>query len=536
MDTVLKQSKKKHRSPTIRWKLFFATLFPTLVLIMILWVAQTVLLGVFYRSIKTDELKQTTENVVNNIENSDIENRIFFLSSNGNINIRVIETSAFEYLYTTGEAFDSVTYGWGPYGMLDLYEEAQDGGGELVRYYSEGEEFDEMQRRFDENSSLSPTPDNGENANDADENDIPAEEKFDFRSHFKHVPAPSMFENTGKHSDLLYAKIATLSDGSEIMVVADTRISPLDSMVATLKTQLVFCTIVTIIVSLIVSFFIARHISKPIEKINKSAKVLASGDFGARFEGKGYREIEELNDTLNFASSELGKVENLRRELMANVSHDMRTPLTMIVGYSEVMRDIPGENNPENVQVIIDEASRLTNFVNSVLDLSKLQNGMEKFEFCELDITAILESSAERYRKLLGDTGLCVNLDVTQHAYVMADETKITQVIHNLCDNAVNYAKSPKEITIRQTVTKNTVKIEISDNGEGIDPKELPYIWDRYYKSDKSHKRNVAGSGIGLSIVKEILKKHSARFGVESKENIGSTFWFELPCKIAKND
>lgn len=534
----MKRNKKKRKSPTIRWKLFFSTLCPTLVLITILWVAQTVLLGVFYRSIKTDELKQTTENVVSNIESSDIQNRIFFLSSNGNINIRVMETSAFEYLYTTGEAFDSVTYGWGPYGMLDLYEEAQDNGGELVRYYSEGEEFDEMQRHLDENKTPAPNSEDGKEQNDSEEGNVGkhAQGDFDFRAHFKHVPAPSMFENSGKHSDLLYAKIATLSDGSEIMVVADTRISPLDSMVATLKTQLLFCTIVTVVVSLIVSFFVARHISKPIEKINKSAKVFASGDFSAKFDGKGYREIEELNDTLNFASSELGKVENLRRELMANVSHDMRTPLTMIVGYSEVMRDIPGENNPENVQVIIDEANRLTNFVNSVLDLSKLQNGMEKFEFCELDITEILENSAERYRKLLSDTGLVVNLKADEHVLVVADETKITQVIHNLCDNAVNYAKTPKEITIRQTITKNTVKIEISDNGDGIDPKELPYIWDRYYKSDKSHKRNVAGSGIGLSIVKEILKNHSARFGVESKKNVGSTFWFELACKRERDN
>ena len=110
----------------------------------------------------------------------------------------------------------------------------------------------------------------------------------------------------------------------------------------------------------------------------------------------------------------------------------------------------------------------------------------------------------------------------------MCDVMKITQAIHNLMDNAVNYAGEPKQITIRLIVQNGIVRTEISDNGKGISKEELPYIWDRYYKSESNHRRNVVGSGIGLSIVREILKKHEARFGVESQDNKGSTFWFEL--------
>lgn len=497
-------------------------LLPTFLLLVVLWITQTVLLGVFYAGIKTEELKSTTEDVIENIENTDIHDKILFWSSNGNINIRVVDTSEFESLYSTGEAFDSVTYGIGTFGMWEMYKAAAENNGELVRYYSEDGNFEENFQLPNNNGAKLTFPNGSDNTD-------PEEERKNFRQHFERVPQPAFFDNVGKHNDLLYVRIATLSDGSEIMVVADTRISPLDSTVVTLRYQLCFCSILTIIVSLILSFIIAKRVSSPIENTTKSAKILAGGNFDVKFEGKGYREIEELNDTLNYASTELGKVEGLRRELMANVSHDMRTPLTMIVGYAEAMRDIPGENNPENVQVIIDEANRLTEFVNSVLDLSKLQSGMGEVNMTRVDITDILEKSAERYKKLLGETGIDINLEFSDHVFVYGDETKLTQVVHNLADNAVNYAKEPKKIAIKQTVTdKKTVRIEISDNGDGISPDELPYIWDRYYKTEKSHKRNVVGSGIGLSIVKEILKLHTARYGVATKENAGSTFWFEL--------
>lgn len=517
----MKQNKKK-KSAGIRWRLFAAILVPTFVVLIVLWVLHTVLLGMFYSGIRTSELKKTTENVINNLERDDINDRILMLSNDGDINIRVIETERFNTLYTTGEPFNSVTYGWEVFGMFNLYDDVCDAGGELVRYYSEKSESFV--------SSQIPSRTGKQGSKEHSFPDVPknSEEMRHFRERFGPAPPPNFFDNIGKHNDLLYARIVELSDGVEIMVVADTRISPLDSTVKVLRHQLLFCSIITVIISLIVSFFVAKRISKPIEKINKSAKVLAGGDFDVRFDGKGYREIEELSDTLNFASSELGKVESLRKELMANVSHDMRTPLTMIVGYAEVMRDIPGENNPENIQVIIDEANRLSEFVNSVLDLSKLQNGMETLDFQRADIADIVKRTVERYKKLVPDAEFIFDDINCEETFVMCDVMKITQAIHNLMDNAVNYAGEPKQITIRLIVQNGIVRTEISDNGKGISKEELPYIWDRYYKSESNHRRNVVGSGIGLSIVREILKKHEARFGVESQDNKGSTFWFEL--------
>ena len=246
------------------------------------------------------------------------------------------------------------------------------------------------------------------------------------------------------------------------------------------------------------------------------------------FNAKGYREVEELNDTLNYAKTELAATEKLQQELIANISHDLRTPLTMITGYGEVMRDLPGENNAENIQIIIDEATRLSTLVNDLLDLSKLQSGAlqaEKKEFCLTDsVSGILE----RYSKLVEQDGFNISFDSSEDIYVNADELRISQVIYNLVNNAVNHAGADKTVIITQKLFDRRVRIEVTDHGEGIPADKLPYIWERYYKVDKEHKRGVIGSGLGLSIVKSILDAHNARYGVRSTYGKGSTFWFEL--------
>ena len=527
-----KKPRRRFSSPPIRWKIFGFVMVPCLAIVIILWFVQIVFFGYFYSNTKTDELKRNTEIVINDMEREDIQDRIFFLASNGDMNFLVTDTGAFEQIYSSGAVFDSATHGLGSYGLFELYEEAKENGGETVRYYSHEKNIEKYIA-----TEIKPTDVERDFGNDSkavyesDETEDTAEER-QFRDKSKRIPPPAVFGNREKNNDLMYAKITKLSDGREIMVVADTRISPLDSTVKTLRIQLILCTIIAVIISFIVSFAISRHVAKPIETINKTAKKLAQGNFDVEFKGKGYREIEQLNDTLNCTSVELSKVDTLRCELMANVSHDMRTPLTMIVGYGEVMRDIPGENNPENVQVIIDEANRLTRFVNSVLDLSKLQSGMSEYNPEKTNLTGMLRDVEERYRKLMLDENFEITLSCAgdEDVYIKCDEPKLFQVLLNLTDNAINYSNAPKKVVIKQTLNEDgNVRVEVVDNGNGIDKDELPYIWDRYYKTDKSHKRNVAGSGIGLSIVKEILKIHSARFGVQTQKGVGSTFWFELP-------
>ena len=182
----------------------------------------------------------------------------------------------------------------------------------------------------------------------------------------------------------------------------------------------------------------------------------------------------------------------------------------MITGYGEVMRDLPGENTPENIQIIIDEASRLSTLVNDLLDLSKLQSGAlqaEKKEFC---LTDSIREIFSRYSKLVEQDGYNIIFEAKENVYINADELRISQVVYNLVNNAVNHVGEDKTVIVTQSVSRGKVLIE------------------RYYKVDKEHRRGVIGSGLGLSIVKSILDTHNARYGVRSTPGKGSTFWFEI--------
>ena len=192
------------------------------------------------------------------------------------------------------------------------------------------------------------------------------------------------------------------------------------------------------------------------------------------------------------------------------------------------MRDIPGENSPENVQVIIDEATRLTTLVNDLLDLSKLQSGVSEICKEEFDITQNIIAILKRFSKLTEQDGYVIRFEYRDDAIVFADEYKIYQVIYNLIINAINYAGDDKTVIVRQIVHGNVVRIEVEDHGNGIAKEELDNIWDRYYKVDKNHKRAVQGTGLGLSIVQNILELHDTKYGVHSVLGKGSTFWFEL--------
>lgn len=341
-------------------------------------------------------------------------------------------------------------------------------------------------------------------------------------------------DGTSKVQNMVYADIISLEDSSECFLIVTSSITPLSNTVEIIKDQMFIVSIVFIVIAVLLSIYATRKIANPISKTNSAAKELAKKNYDVEFDATGYLEVEELNATLNYAKTELAATEKLQRELIANISHDLRTPLTMITGYGEVMRDLPGENTPENIQIIIDEATRLSSLVNDLLDLSKLQSGTvqpQKTRYC---LTDSISDIFERYSKLREQEGYTITFESNENVWVFADELKISQVIYNLVNNAVNHAGEDKTVIVTQSVKGKKVKIEVTDHGEGIEPDKLQYIWDRYYKVDKEHKRGVIGTGLGLSIVKSILDAHGAHYGVRSTLGKGSVFWFELDALTVK--
>ena len=335
---------------------------------------------------------------------------------------------------------------------------------------------------------------------------------------------------SGSDFELIHVRLAGLyEDGTPShMIIINTDTQPPALTKFAFHILLLVISILALLISVALSFIISRRISAPISQIYKKAKSLSLYDYDVTFDEKGPQEICELASALNAATGELKKLNATQKELIANISHDLRTPLTMISGYSEVMRDFPDEVTPENMQVIIDETARLNSLVNDLLTVSKLQSGAVSIEPKKISLTKTVIETVKRYEKLLEHKNYFVTFDYSCEVFVTADETRLLQVVYNLVNNAINYTGEDRTVRIVQDVDAGVVRISVIDSGEGISEENLPLIWDRYYKIDKVHKRAINGTGLGLSIVKNILLLHGSRFGVSSEIGVGSTFWFEF--------
>lgn len=335
---------------------------------------------------------------------------------------------------------------------------------------------------------------------------------------------------------MVSVRILTISS-TPYLTILSARLTPVNATVQMIRQELIFVSIIMIILALVLAMVISRLISKPLSQMNESAKELAKGNYDVEFHDQSSLEISELGSTLNYTAKQLKKTEQLQHELIANVSHDLRTPLTMIQAYAEMMRDIPGENTPENVQVIIDEAGHLTGMVNDLLDISKLQAGVTQLNKTHFNLTANLEAAVQRIGRMASANEFTIDLicDQDKQVFVDADEFKIYQVVYNLINNALNYSGDSRHIIVRQECTGDTVKVSVQDFGPGIAKENLPLVWERYYKVDKEHRRSSNGSGLGLAIVRKILELHHAQYGVDSTLGQGSTFWFCLKVSSIEN-
>lgn len=476
----------------LRVYLSCAFLALSLVLIVIMWLFQTVCFDAFYKTVKTFQVERCASSVSENIEDENLTQLLEEIEDKNDMEVSVYSVTKynlnpiFSPIYTPHNFISSHSI-VNMSTIYDYYYQAIENGGKTTI------KSDDTPKRFDSFGMGFEPP----------------------------------FEK--KSSQLLTSAIVCETETAEYLVLVESDIAPVVSTVDTIKFQLIIMTVFMFIISILIAIITARYLSKPLQDTNKNAKQLALQNYDIAFSGGNYRELCELNDTLTYSAHELQKVDELRRELIANISHDLRTPLTMITGYSEVMRDIPGENSPENIQIIIDEANRLTSLVNDLMDISKLESGaiaMQNSVFC---ITDCIKDIFSRYTKLIEQDGYNIVFESDCDAYIKADPLRISQVLYNLINNAINYAGEDKTIIVKQSVSPDRVCIEIIDHGVGIEEDKLPYIWDRYYKVDKEHKMAVVGTGLGLSIVKNILNKYDAEFGVKSTIGFGSDFWFIFP-------
>lgn len=511
---------KKHKSRIgLKWKLFGHFAIFTAVLLTVIWVCETLLLGTIYRQIKTDSLEKCVAQITRTIKNDGYAQELDSIAQSYDVSIKIVDKN-YSTLYHYYSGPTNMVERISPAELFILCEKADAGGGAYVQVYQQYMLEERLAR-------LERYKNKQQNFYDKATGDT-EQTQSEYYEEFRRGEPPRFFSKD-MLLNLISTSTGTTYDGTDCYIIVDSVITPVEATVKTLVIMLLYISAFTLIIALIIAFILARRVANPIVKMNNSAKRLAKGDYNTKFESRGYAEIEQLNETMNYAARELSKADELRRELLANVSHDLRTPLTMIIGYSEVMRDIPGENSPENIQVVIDEATRLSGLVNDLLDISKLQAGDGKLSKERYCITDSIKEIIKRFDKLSDKDGYRVDFEYDRDVYINADKSRLSQVVYNLIINAINYTGENKDVrVIQKTTSGNKVRIEVCDNGQGISREDLPYIWDRYYRVDKTHKRVQMGTGLGLSIVKSVLESHNAVYGVDSTLGVGSRFWFEL--------
>lgn len=487
----MKSKNKDSKSLSFMLWVYFVAF--AVVIFVILWFMQVVLLQTYYSTMKKAETAQIGTEVENIFKNA--------LDYKDQIDKTAYKNSASIYIFNmNGELFYTNT----SYGILNYYGQSQAG-------------------------TLAQMP--GRNVS-IDISDVAA----------KIAESPNKKISYTLEIDRLKSQIyvygKTIPDTDYCYVILMS-IDPIDATSNVITSQLIYVTIISLIISTVISLFMSKKISRPIRKMNDSAKKLSKGDYNIVFEKCGYEELDELADTLNKATKSLERTDEVKRELIANVSHDLKTPLTMIKAYSEMIRDLSGDNKEkreQHLQVIIDETDRLTRLVNDMMDLSKVESGIVTINKENINFSELASSLIDRIKLSNIDTEHNIEYSIPKDLYVYADKTKIEQVLYNLIINAIKHSgEGKRNILVKVTATQKRVKVEVIDDGVGISKEDLEHIWDRYYKASESFTRNVQGSGLGLSIVKNILIKNSSDFGVESEIGKGSNFWFDLE-RISKKD
>ncbi len=464
-------------------KLWIGMMLLVVAILLLLWLFQIVFLGTFYKSVRLTELTKEGNKIAEELQQYD-------LSTLTELDSRLMEQAesfankqqlTIEILNVSGDFLYSSDYSGGMKmgrGMM------MNAGEEVYRRTLSGEKV---------------------------------------RLEVKHP----RFENTYVLIGIPVIKNRIVTGG----VVLSVPLAPVKDTANILKRQLVWITMILLIVSLAISLLLTRQFTKPILEINRTAQAYSKGEFDARAVVRSQDELGQLSVQMNRMGEELKRNEQLRKDLIANVSHELRTPLSLIKGYAETLRDVTGgnaEKREKQLGVIIDETERLTKIVGDILLLSQFQAGAVPLDVRPFSLQLLLEDTIKRYE--YGDIRREFRIEGLrgQELTVLADRERISQVLYNLLNNAVRYSEDGSSIIVKILTLPQKVRVEVIDHGVGIREEELPYVYDRYYRSLKAERSKENGSGLGLAIVKSILEMHHTSYGVLSKEGEGSVFWFEL--------
>jgi signal transduction histidine kinase len=291
---------------------------------------------------------------------------------------------------------------------------------------------------------------------------------------------------------------------------------------------------VAALISLIGARWLARGMTQPLRDMAAAARKMEVGDFPARIETRSRDEVGQLATAFNRMSAELEVLERSRRDLVANVSHELKTPITAIRAHLENLADGIERPDRETLQVMLGQTERLGRLVDQLLDLSRLESGEVPLHLEPMALSPVVERVISEFSVGRSMTDVALHDEVDGDLFVDADAERIHQVLFNLVDNAVRFTPPGGEVTIAARRDADRVRVRVTDTGVGVGPEHLPRLFERFYRADASRSRDDGGgTGIGLAIARSIVEGHGGRITAESEPNNGATFTFDLPAADA---
>lgn len=477
-----------HKAKTFRKKLLGYFMFFTAVIFTVLWLLQTVFLQGFYNGM----IIRNTISAAGKITSFDsgMTEQLDEISRNNSLLVYVTDTDG-NILYSADE------YKKGHRGFDD---KGEGGFGQIKGDKGRKEEnlhYRELPDNFDEFLGRLASSDNGES-------ELKTEQMYFYGKYIDH----------GNDKAILYV---------------GTNLNAVGSTARIIRIQLLIVTFLSVAIGFVLALFISRNFSRPISQLNDKAHTLGEKSDNTEYHKGFCSELDELNDTLDKTDGKLKQSKEFQNELLANVSHDLRTPLTMIKGYAEMIRDISHEDEQqcaEDVAVIVREADRLTALVGEILEYSELQMKDTEDIMSDCDLSEIVGTVTDSFESLFAKDGYIFERSIDGNAHVRGNESRLTRAVYNLIDNAVRHIGDDKWIGITLKGENGKAVIEIADHGEGIPADELERIWDKYYTNRQRGGKGI--SGLGLAIVKQTIGQHGGRCSALSEVGKGSTFRIEL--------
>ena len=481
------------KSRSFRSKLWLYFVLFSAIIFSLLWVLQTVFLQSFYNTMLENKTRAAAEKMVSSSSDADFTTVIDDLSADNSLLVFVTDTEG-TILYSS-DSYKSYyrSYGSNDGGENNPYRKGEEMNWQVGNYRNLPDSYDEFLV-----SLLS------------SENGI-----TQYKTDSQYIYG-TFIELDGTEKAVLYVSAALGAVGAAASII---------------RIQLLWVTILSLLIAFLVAWLLARRFSVPVDQLSTQAKMLATDQYEPLFEKGFCRELDDLSDSLDDTARKLTEARSYQKELLANVSHDLRTPLTMIKGYTEMVRDISWEDEEQRTAdtgIIIREADRLTALVNEILEYSSLQEGDRKKDFAIVDISMITKKVCDRFEPLLQKSGSSIERHITDACMVFGNASLLERAVYNLIDNAVRHTGEGKGITVTVNAD-DTVRLEVRDYGDGIDKTELPHIWEKYYTSRQRGGKGV--SGLGLAIVRQIAEIHDAEYGVESNKGEGSLFWIAMQKK-----